>query len=293
MGFTAILALFGVFAIAIPIVIHLNKAKQAPVVWVGNIRLLKGQDTKRFRPTNIDNWPLFILRVLIVLAITLAAAKPYRQGDYIDNQPLALVSPNWLVTASDEQIERISKQYDIAHLSWNALIHKNRLAHEQPTKAHHTNNLWALLSYYDEIQPQSQPFHVFVNDRLAPWFTQNRPEFSRELIWHIQVDDNPAQTPQAVIIADNRQLAGLSVLTEGLALLGYEVGFESTTSYKSNNKADVIFNLVNDIAINASHNNDSVIITGSKWLQGYQSVDFIFTLRQLIAAAYLLSLIHI
>ena len=301
MGFSAVLALFGLLAIAIPIIVHLTKAKQAPIVWMGDIRLLKGQNAKRFRPTNIDQWPLFILRVLIVLLVTLAVAKPYWQDGYIDNRPLALISPQWLASASEAQIEQLTTQYDVAHLTWQTLPLTSRLSNRAQINKQQANDLWALLSYYDEIQPLSQDFHVFVSDRLGPWFAQHHPEFSRHLNWHILPDKQVIKSAYAVIVTKNSQMFGVNVLTQALELLGFKVRFESTfseltiadptipepsiadvTAYTP----DVIFDLDNVSAASSSQQSGNAIVKGSHWLQGHQQVDFIFTLRELIEAAY-------
>ena len=279
MGFGSALALLGVLAIAIPIVIHLIQTKKAPIVWVGDIRFFKGHDSKRLKPTSIDHWPLFILRVLIVLTATLAIAKPYVEDNYIDEKPLALLSPHWLAAASDEQIEQLTKEYEVKHLLWRSVGADIRADIWE-------NDLWALLSYYDEIQPQSQAFHVFTSDDYSPWLASSRPSFSRAVNFHLEEtlrEKELQEQAQAVIITDDTTMPAFSSLSQALELLGYQVGF-MTTEQLTDDPKQLIVDVNNQLK--AEQLGDHVVVKGGDWLNGFSQAQFIFTLRSEIESAY-------
>lgn len=273
MGLGSALALFGVLAVAIPIAIHLIQTKKAPIVWVGDIRLFKGFDSKRSKPTSIDHWPLFILRILIVLTATLAIAKPYFQGEFVNQRPLALVSPQRLAAVSDEQIEQLAKAYEVKYLSWR----------ETGARVWQSD-LWALLSYYDEIQPQSQAFHVFSSDDFNPWYSISRPSFGREILWHIDEGHQEQTQPiQAVVITKNTVMPELNSLSHALELLGYQVRFITNEQLTDDSK-QLIIDVNNQLK--RQQLGDNVIVNGGDWLKGYNQAEFIFTLRSEIESAY-------
>ena len=299
MGFGSALALFGVLAVAIPIVIHLIQTKKAPMVWVGDIRLFKGFDSKRLKPTSIDHWPLFILRILMVLIATLAIAKPYFQEAFINERPLALVTPHWLASASDEQIEQLAKGYEVKHLFWRDTEVDIGMDVWQ-------GDLWALLSYYDEIQPQSQAFHVFTSDDFSPWFANSRPNFGRAMTFHVdqariekertekertekdRTEKDHAQKQhqeqtQAVIITNDTIMPALNSLSQALSLLGYQARF-ITNEQLTDDPKQLIVDVNNQLKAEQLGNN--VIVKGGDWLKGYSQAEFIFTLRSEIESAY-------
>ncbi|WP_028297693.1 BatA domain-containing protein [Olivibacter sitiensis] len=75
------LALFAAFGIIVPILVHLWNRRRLRVLRVGNVDIIgkgKQQQIKKFR---IKNWPLFLLRCLLILCLALALAQPRFVGN--------------------------------------------------------------------------------------------------------------------------------------------------------------------------------------------------------------------
>ncbi len=82
MGFiNSLLLLFGGFAL-VPILVHLLNRHRVKVVKFSSLRYLKNLQKTRMRRLKIRQLLLLILRMLIVLAIVAAFARPTLRGDY-------------------------------------------------------------------------------------------------------------------------------------------------------------------------------------------------------------------
>lgn len=82
MGFlNSLLLVFGAFAL-VPILVHLLNRHRVKVVMFSSLRYLKSLQKTRMRRIRIRQLLLLILRMLIVIAIVAAFARPTLKGDY-------------------------------------------------------------------------------------------------------------------------------------------------------------------------------------------------------------------
>ena len=285
MGFGALLALVGLVAIALPIWVHLTKNKQAPIVWVGHIKLLKGQTPRRFKPTTIDNWPLFIVRLLIVIVATLALAKPFWQDVDTQSRSVAFLTPYWLATARDEQITQVTKSHDeILLLTPQLVLPQSALAHRtgvalQVDTQQVPISLWAVLSYLDEQRPWQERFTVYASEQMVEFFGPSRATFSRPIHWQLsKVQLTPPTALRVLIVAKTAHLP----LQYALELLGYQVMQQSPAEIKN---VDVVFDLDNLVSAPLP---DSKVIklsnsanTALSLAQPYHS-EFVYQVRELM-----------
>ena len=86
MGFVYPYFLFGLFAIAIPIVIHLFNFRRFKKVYFTNVRLLKDLEIESRKQNKVKNRLLLLLRCLSIIFLVLLFAGPY-----IKNEDKALV----------------------------------------------------------------------------------------------------------------------------------------------------------------------------------------------------------
>lgn len=83
MTFLNSIMLFGLFAVAVPVIIHLlNRTKSTTVYW-GAMQFLVASMTTRRRRVVVEEILLLVLRCLIVLAVPLALARPFLQGGLV------------------------------------------------------------------------------------------------------------------------------------------------------------------------------------------------------------------
>jgi len=73
------LALFAAFGILIPVLIHLWNIKSGKTLKIGSIALLGDPSNQRSSSLRITNWPLLLLRCLLILCIALILGDPVQQ----------------------------------------------------------------------------------------------------------------------------------------------------------------------------------------------------------------------
>ncbi|MBE0646247.1 MAG: BatA domain-containing protein [Bacteroidales bacterium] len=77
MSFGAPLFLFGLFALAIPIIIHLINFRRYKKIWFTNVRFLAEIKQERQKRSQLKQWLLLALRLLAVASLVFAFAQPY------------------------------------------------------------------------------------------------------------------------------------------------------------------------------------------------------------------------
>jgi hypothetical protein len=76
-------ALFAAIAALIPLLIHLFSKRRVKVVEFSSLKHLKAMQKRQVRRLKIRQWLLLLLRMLIILAVVLAFARPTTTGGYI------------------------------------------------------------------------------------------------------------------------------------------------------------------------------------------------------------------
>lgn len=69
--------LFGLFAIAIPIIIHLFNFRRFKKVYFSNVKFLKDIQINTKKQNQIRNWVLLLVRVLAIICLVLLFSQPY------------------------------------------------------------------------------------------------------------------------------------------------------------------------------------------------------------------------
>ena len=77
MSFVHSLFLLGGLAAAVPVLIHMSKSQNYQRVRIGTLRFLKSAVQERQRIKTIENWPLLIARICILLLLALIFARPF------------------------------------------------------------------------------------------------------------------------------------------------------------------------------------------------------------------------
>ncbi|MFQ6008010.1 MAG: BatA domain-containing protein [Candidatus Zixiibacteriota bacterium] len=76
-------ALFAAIAALIPLLIHLFSKRRVKVVEFSSLKHLKAMQKRQVRRLRIRQWLLLLLRMLIILAVVLAFARPTTTGGYL------------------------------------------------------------------------------------------------------------------------------------------------------------------------------------------------------------------
>ncbi|TSA29168.1 MAG: hypothetical protein D4R67_02490 [Bacteroidetes bacterium] len=77
MAFVSPLFLYGLFALAIPVLIHLIHLRRYKRIWFTNVRFLAEIKQERQKRSQLKQWILLAIRILAITSLVLAFAQPY------------------------------------------------------------------------------------------------------------------------------------------------------------------------------------------------------------------------
>ncbi|MBN1198158.1 MAG: BatA and WFA domain-containing protein [Bacteroidales bacterium] len=77
MSFVSPFFLYGLFALAIPVIIHLINFRRYKKVWFTNVRFLSEIKQERQRRSQLRQWILLAIRLLAITSLVIAFAQPY------------------------------------------------------------------------------------------------------------------------------------------------------------------------------------------------------------------------
>jgi len=86
------IGLLAAIGIVIPVIIHLWNIKNGKTLKIGSIALLGNPSNQRSRNLKVTNWPLLLIRSLLILLIAFLIAKPMLQS-----KQEAIVKHGWLL----------------------------------------------------------------------------------------------------------------------------------------------------------------------------------------------------
>jgi hypothetical protein len=92
MQFTNPLFLFGIFAIAIPILIHLFNFRRYKTTYFSNVKLLQDILLRTKRESQLQHFIVLFLRILGIAALAFAFAQPYLPNEKFETQSGTMVS---------------------------------------------------------------------------------------------------------------------------------------------------------------------------------------------------------
>lgn len=106
------LYLLAALGILVPLLIHLWNRKPLRVIEVGSIRWLKGSSTRSTRKLRLEEWPLLLLRCLMLLLFSLLLAGLYwerSQEKEVDKVSYYLIHPQTLQQLGRQAIDSLER----------------------------------------------------------------------------------------------------------------------------------------------------------------------------------------
>jgi hypothetical protein len=164
---------FGLFALAawlVPLLIHLARRHQYAPLDFAALRWLRARIRPRQR-VRFDEWPLLLVRLLLLAALALLLARPVLHGGAADTHPVAVVAPGLDGTALRGQ----DTKGDWRWLSPGFPA----LADAAPP---FPQPLASLLRELDQRLPAGSPLTVYVPDPMSG-LDGERPRLSRPVTW--------------------------------------------------------------------------------------------------------------
>ncbi|MGJ8726138.1 MAG: BatA domain-containing protein [Roseibacillus sp.] len=115
MNFASILFLAGGAAVVIPLLIHLIRRRRWEQVSIGSLRFLQEAARTSRRMSQVDNWPLMLLRMLMLLLLAFVFARPYfsekEKRESVDGGTiLVLLDASGSLVESREEVIKLAEQ---------------------------------------------------------------------------------------------------------------------------------------------------------------------------------------
>lgn len=194
------IALFATAAVIIPVLIHLWNTRKGKTLKIGSIALLAESSKKPARSFRITNWPLLLLRCLLLVLLALLIAKPSWQ------ETPSAKNGGWILIPDHE----LANAYQAHHLLIDSLLQKGFELHNlkpQLGKISLTDtaiyqrsvpdysNTWAYLKYLDAALPPDFSLYVF-SEQLLQNYSGRRPTSELNIHW-IRLE-TPARTDTSI-----------------------------------------------------------------------------------------------
>jgi len=180
-------ALAALAALLLPLLIHLaRRSEQRPTEFAA-LRWLRQKPKPRHR-IRFDEWPLLIVRLLLVALMALLLARPVLHGGEA-HTPYVAVAPG--VDPAQARAELASKQ---ARMHWLAPGFPSMDATPEAAKA----SLPSLLRELDASLPEDVALTVYVPERIDD-ADGRRIVLSREVVWRIVPGAMPADAAQKAL----------------------------------------------------------------------------------------------
>lgn len=178
------LYLFALLGLLVPIAIHLWNRRKGKVIKVGSIQWLQVSTNSRFSSIKFHQWPLFLLRALLIILLSLLLAGLYRSVEETDNKERVswiLIEPRLVNKEYLQQpIDSLQRSgYEIRLLRENFPLWEQEKDSE-PLNV--TENYWSLLKAIEYRDQVPQKVIVYSHSFLKN-FAGRRPSLSYELDW--------------------------------------------------------------------------------------------------------------
>lgn len=214
------IALLAIAAVIIPVLVHLWNVRKGKTLRVGSIALLAVSSRQRSNRLRINNWPLFLLRCLLLVLLALLLAKPVWNKEQATTK-----HPGWILISGQElpvayayykpQIDSLlAAGLELHNLSAGF----ERIQLQDTAQLKDTTNViaprpWPLLKVLDASLPKGFPLHVFVNDRLSS-YQGERPVTRLAVQWHsFTADDSLTQSPALSYVTGEGKIKNIEWVT--------------------------------------------------------------------------------
>jgi len=194
------LGLLAALGILVPIIVHLWNIKNGKTLKIGSIALLGAPSNQRSRNLKVTDWPLLVLRILLVLLVAFLLAIPVYQS-----KTAAAERPGWILVERTE-LSDVWKQH---HKQFDSLLSRGFEVHafdlnfpkidvkdsstvfskpaEQPL------SYFSLLKQLDQTLGAGFKVFLFTGNQLSR-FSGKQPETRLNLKWQIAAADSSLKT---------------------------------------------------------------------------------------------------
>lgn len=219
------LGLLASLGIAIPVLIHLWNVKSGKTLKIGSVFLLGMPSNQRSRSLKVQDWPLLLLRCLLILLIAFLMAKPVYQQLLKTSE-----SAGWVLVKKVD----FSKLWKQQHHLLDSLVKNGYEVHDLDV-AFEKIDLKDTLTSFSRADKKSVPYfslirqldaqhlqgssmYVFTDNKLDD-FTGQKPETHLKLHWNfLPVDSNTRSWPTLAFETQSGKIRQLTAKAKALGI---------------------------------------------------------------------------
>lgn len=214
------IGLFALAGLIIPVIIHLWNVKRGKTLKIGSIALMGESAKASSKSWHIKDWPLFILRCLLLVLIAFLLAQPYlKKASSAKNQT------GWVLLEKDQlkQIDATQKQTIDSLLNLGFELHEFNLGFKQMTWKDTTAVEKRELSYTSLFKqlnnqlPAHFPVYLFANHQLHN-FDGNLPSIAFDLKWKTPISTDTLKNWNSSFAGKNYEAQSSPSLTSYKAI---------------------------------------------------------------------------
>ncbi len=203
--------LWGLLALAIPIIIHLWSRKKVRTIKVGSIQFIAPTKSKESNSIQLNEWWLLLLRCLIISTLVVILAQPHITTAPDKEEVAYLFEPSLLSTADGQA------RFEQIPLEGRRLLQEDFPLWETGdviTNKEVVPNYWQLAREMEELAADSI---VVFTHAFAKALQGKRPTIKKNITW-IPVETNKQDEQSLVAIARKDSLEIINVLSEAQLL---------------------------------------------------------------------------
>lgn len=192
---------FGVFqpnmawtllVIIIPIIIHLLSRSKGKILKVAYTHLISSPKQKPVADIRLERPWLLLLRLLMLILLSLLLMQSWFEDTKtpINDQPVIVVSPNWLNVADAEQREALAQAVQESPTSSflisvpTSRISAQQVRQWQTSSTITVNNVWAQIASVSNNFATRQPLSIYaIGSEADFWGTKS--QLRQDINWHL------------------------------------------------------------------------------------------------------------
>ena len=189
MQFIYPIGLLAAAAIIIPVIIHLWNIKQGKTLKIGSIALLGESSRQSSRSLLITDWPLLILRCLLLITLAFLLAKPFSRKALgaTDDNGWIVIEKSGLKQVSADQKKTIDSLLNIGyelHELNTGFTELNRGDTSEIADSENTMSYPSLVKQLNATLPKGFKVYAFADSRMTR-YEGDLPQVSINLNWNI------------------------------------------------------------------------------------------------------------
>jgi len=225
-------AWWALLTLAIPVLIHLFSRSRGRLVRIGHIDLVRQARKLRVTEIKLTQWLLLLLRLGIFALAAMILAGLTTTGLGSSKAPTIYVTPAWLQTSSEEDIDKLIDEVERTTGSRAYLLQpgfpladRERLrsdGQQSLAGAAEFTDTWALLSERPSLEQHRGTVVVYSTDYMLQFGTR-KPDLNYDIEWRVS---HPQQTPvtaketiRALIVHDTDRTEDAVLISSVLAVL--------------------------------------------------------------------------